>query len=65
MDNIVMHRFSIGQAVNFIPRMLHSAAVGEYEIRHLMPALDTDPETPRYQSKMLLKSMSASLPKAT
>ena len=51
MDNIVMHKFSVGQAVNLIPRVLHSAAVGEYEIRRLIPATDTDPETPRYRIK--------------
>ena len=51
MDNIVMHKFSVGQAVNLIPRVLHSSAAGEYEIRHLMSALDTDPETPRYRIK--------------
>ena len=43
-----MHKFSVGQAVNLIPRVLHSAAAGEYKIRHLMPASDTDPESPRY-----------------
>ena len=51
MDNIVMHKFSVGQAVNLNSRVLHSAAAGEYEIRHLMPAPDTDPETPRYRIK--------------
>jgi hypothetical protein len=30
MDNIVMHKFSVGQTVNLIPRVLHSAAAGEY-----------------------------------
>src|ERR1700731_1657461 len=51
MDNIVMHKFSVGQTVNLIPRVLRSAAVGEYEILHLMPAPDADPETPRYRIK--------------
>jgi hypothetical protein len=51
MDNIVMHKFSVGQTVNLIPRVLHSAAAGEYQIRHLMPAPDADPETPRYRIK--------------
>ena len=51
MDNIVMHKFSVGQTVNLIPRVLRSAAGGEYEIRHLMPAPDADPETPRYRIK--------------
>ena len=46
MDNIVMHKFSVGQTVNLIPKVLRSAAAGEYEIHHLMPAPDTDPETP-------------------
>ena len=51
MDNIVMHKFSVEQTVNLIPRVLRSAAAGEYEILHLMPAPDADPETPRYRIK--------------
>jgi hypothetical protein len=51
MDNMVMHRFSVGQAVNLIPRALRPAAAGEYEIRHLIPATDADPEMPRYRIK--------------
>jgi hypothetical protein len=51
MDNIVMHKFSVGQAVNLIPHVLRSAAAGEYEIRHLIPATDADPEVPRYRIK--------------
>jgi hypothetical protein len=50
MDNIVMHKFSVGQTVNLIPRVLRSAAAGEYEIRHLMPAPDTDPDKNRILS---------------
>ena len=51
MDNIVMHKFSVGQSVNLISRVVHWAAAGEYEIRHLIPASDTEPETPRYRIK--------------
>jgi hypothetical protein len=45
--------------------MLRSAAAGEYEIRHLMPAPDAIRRHRVTGSKTLLKSMSASLPKAT
>lgn len=42
------HRFSIGQAVDLMPKVLRSAALGLYEIRHLVPAPDDDPADPRY-----------------
>jgi hypothetical protein len=51
MDNIVMHKFRVGQTVNLVPSVLHSAATGEYEIRHLLPPPDIDPTTPRYRIK--------------
>jgi hypothetical protein len=44
----VTHRLSIGQAVDLMPKVLRSAAPGLYEIRHLVPAPDGDPEDPRY-----------------
>jgi hypothetical protein len=36
MDNIVMHKFSVGQKTH--PEGAHSAAAGEYEIRRFFAA---------------------------
>ena len=48
------HRFSVGQAVVLVPRVLQPAAAGEYEVRQLMPAGDRDdPEDPSYRIKSL------------
>jgi hypothetical protein len=33
--------------------MLRSAAAGKYEIRHLLPALDAEPQNPSYRIKSL------------
>jgi len=45
------HKFTIGQTVDLMPRVLRPAATGGYEIRHLVPAADSDPEDPRYRIK--------------
>jgi hypothetical protein len=45
------HKFTIGQTVDLLQRVLRPAAAGEYEIRHLVPASDSDPEDPRYRVK--------------
>ena len=45
------HRFNIGQVVDLLPNVLRMAALGPYEIRHLVPALDNDPDDPRYRIK--------------
>jgi hypothetical protein len=50
-DFIVSHKFSIGQAVVLVPRVLQPAAPGEYEVRQLMPARDRDPGDPSYRIK--------------
>jgi hypothetical protein len=42
MDNIVMNKLNVGQTVNLIPRVLHSATAGEYEIRRFLCGLDQD-----------------------
>ena len=45
------HKFTIGQAVDLTSTVLRPSAAGEYEIRHLVPASDTDPENPCYRVK--------------
>ena len=47
------HKFAIGQAVDLISTVLRPVAAGEYEIRRLMPASDSDPENPYYRVKNL------------
>lgn len=42
------HRFNIGQVVDLMPNVLRAAASGPYEILHLVPAPDNDPDDPRY-----------------
>ena len=43
------HQFNIGQIVELAPSSFRSA--GPYEIRHLTPASDGDPDDPRYRIK--------------
>ena len=51
---IVSHKFSIGQAVILVPRVLQPAAPGEYEVCRLMPAGDRDdPDDPSYRIKSI------------
>lgn len=45
------HKFSVGQAVDLVPRMLRAAARGQYEVRYLMPASDRDAGDPSYRIK--------------
>jgi hypothetical protein len=45
------HKFTVGQTVDLLQRVLRPAAAGGYEIRHLVPAADADPEDPRYRVK--------------
>jgi hypothetical protein len=45
------HKFTIGQTVDLTRTILRPASAGEYEIRHLMPASDSDPENPIYRVK--------------
>jgi len=47
----VSHKFSVGQVVDLVPRVLRAAAPGQYEVRRLMPAPDRDAEDPSYQIK--------------
>jgi len=47
------HKFNIGQIVELEPAMLRSSALGPYEIRHLVPASDRDPQDPCYRIKSI------------
>jgi hypothetical protein len=47
------HKFSVGQTVDLMPRVLRAAAAGKYEVVRLMPILDADPDNPRYRIKSL------------
>jgi hypothetical protein len=50
-DILVPHKFSVGQAVDLVPRTLRAAAPGQYEVRRLMPESDRDTGDPSYQIK--------------
>jgi hypothetical protein len=39
-----MHKFQVGQFVDLIPRVIRRAAKGSYEIIHLMPENEDDPQ---------------------
>ena len=45
------HKFKVGQSVNLMRTTMRAAAVGEYEIRHLVPASDGNPHDPCYRIK--------------
>jgi hypothetical protein len=45
------HKFKIGQFVELEPNMIRSFAPGTYEIRHLIPSSDRDPNNPCYRIK--------------
>ncbi len=47
------HKLKIGQIVELAPHILRSTAQGPYEIRHLIPASDRDPEDPCYRIKSI------------
>jgi hypothetical protein len=49
----VPHKFSVGQAVVLVPRVLQPAAPGEYEVLQLMPAGDREPGDPSYRIKSI------------
>ncbi len=46
-----MHKFHIGQSVEFEANVLRPLASGPYEIRRLVPASDRDPSDPCYRIK--------------
>jgi hypothetical protein len=52
-ENLMAHKFKIGQTVDLERNMLRSLAPGRYEIRHLVPASDRNPGDPCYRIKSI------------
>src|SRR5258708_37001032 len=50
---LVAHKFSVGQSVDLVPRILRAAAPGQYEVRQLMPQSDRDTGDPSYRIKSI------------
>ena len=50
-ESLMAHKFNIGQMVEIEPGMFRLSAHGPYEIRHLVPASDRDPNNPCYRIK--------------
>jgi hypothetical protein len=53
---IVTHKFMVGQTVDLMKNSLRRAATGQFEIRHLLPASDANPDDPRYRIKSAAES---------
>jgi hypothetical protein len=47
------HKFDVGQLVDLELSSLRSPVRGPYEIRHLIPASDRDPDDPCYRIKSI------------
>ena len=45
------HKFSVGQKVDLVHRMMQTAPRGQYEVRKLMPESDRDTGDPVYRIK--------------
>jgi hypothetical protein len=45
------HKFSVGQKVDLVHRMMQAAPRGQYEVRKLMPDSDRDGGDPVYRIK--------------
>ena len=45
------HKFSVGQKVDLVHRMMQTAPRGQYEVRKLMPESDRDGGNPFYRIK--------------
>ncbi len=58
------HKFNIGQMVELGPGMLRSSAPGPYEIRHLVPASDRDPDDPCYRIKNIAEKHERAAPES-
>ena len=51
--HLVSHKFSVGQIVDLVPRILRAAAPGQYEVRQLMLQSDRDAGDPSYRIKSI------------
>jgi len=58
------HKFNIGQIVELEPGWLRSSAPGPYEIRHLIPASDRDPDDPCYRIKSVAEKHERVVPES-
>jgi hypothetical protein len=47
------HKFNVGQTVELERSSLRSAVLGPYEISHLIPSSDRDPDDPCYRIKSI------------
>jgi hypothetical protein len=52
-ESPMAHKFDVGQLVDLELSSLRSAVRGPYEIRHLIPASDRDPDDPCYRIKSI------------
>jgi hypothetical protein len=60
----VAHKFTVGQAVDLAPNRLRAAAAGRYEIRHLVPASDSNPANPCYRIKSIAEKHERVVPES-
>jgi hypothetical protein len=60
----MIHKFNVGQIVELEQRVLRSSAPGPYEIRHLVPASDGDPDDPRYRIKSIAEKHERVVPES-
>jgi hypothetical protein len=62
--NLMAHKFNIGQIVELEPSLLRSTVLGPYEIRHLIPASDRDPDDPCYRIKSVAEKHERAAPES-
>jgi hypothetical protein len=58
------HKFNVGQIVELERGSLRSAVLGPYEIRHLIPASDRDPDDPCYRIKSIAEKHERAAPES-
>jgi hypothetical protein len=58
------HKFNIGQLVELERNSVRSAVLGPYEIRHLIPASDRDPDDPCYRIKSVAEKHERVVPES-
>lgn len=58
------HKFAVGETVDLAPNRLRPAAAGMYEIRHLVPAPDSNPTNPCYRIKSIAEKHERVVPES-
>jgi hypothetical protein len=58
------HKFKIGQSVDLESNILRSLAPTRYEIRHLIPASDGNPDDPCYRIKSVAEKHERAAPES-